>query len=184
MKKERLSHSGSRVEPVKEEFITVGEIVAPHGCRGAVRILPLTDFPERFLRMEKLILLRKGERKSYVVEEAREHKRFVIVKLAGIDTMDDAAALRGALIQVPRGETVPLPPGRYYVFEIIGLKVWSEEGAFLGEVSAVLATGANDVYSVQTPSGKEILIPALKAVVREIDLQEGKMVVRLPEGLL
>ncbi|MGQ9513042.1 ribosome maturation factor RimM [Thermodesulfitimonas sp.] len=169
---------------MKEEFITVGEIVAPHGCRGAVRILPLTDFPERFLRMKKLTLFKEGERKTYAVEEARGHKRFILVKLAGIDTMDDAAALRGALIQVPRGETVPLPPGRYYVFEIIGLKVWSEEGAFLGEVSAVITTGANDVYGIRTPSGREILIPALKAVVREIDLQEGRMVVRLPEGLL
>uniref|UniRef100_A0A7C1FE02 Ribosome maturation factor RimM n=1 Tax=Ammonifex degensii TaxID=42838 RepID=A0A7C1FE02_9THEO len=169
---------------MKVKFITIGEIVAPHGYRGAVRVLPLTDFPDRFRGMTRIIVCQKGERKSYAVEKVGGDRRFIILKLAGIETIEAAAALRGALLEVPREEVVSLPPGHFYIFDIIGLKVWSEEGDFLGEVSAVLKTGANDVYSVRTPTGQEILIPALKAVVREIDLPGERMVVRLPEGLV
>ncbi|HIE12217.1 MAG TPA: ribosome maturation factor RimM [Desulfotomaculum sp.] len=165
------------------DYITVGEIVAPHGHRGAVRVLPLTDFPERFLKMQKVRVFTGKEIQVYPVESAGLHKRFILLKLAGVDDIKSAEKLRGAAIKVPRAETVPLPPGHLYVFEIVGLEVWSEEGALIGKVGAVLKTGANDVYSVTSPNGKEILIPAIKEVVREIDVDSGKMLVRLPEGL-
>jgi len=167
-----------------QNFVTVGKIVAPHGHRGAVRILPLTDFPERFFRMETAVVFNGSERKTWAIESVGRHKRFILAKFTEINDISAAEQLRGAFIQVPREEVVPLPPGHYYVFEIVGLKVWSEEGAFLGEVGAVLKTGANDVYSVTSPEGREILIPALKEVVREIDVAGKRMVVRLPEGLL
>lgn len=167
-----------------EDYITIGEIVAPHGHRGAVRVFPLTDFPERFLKMRKVRVFMGNEMYVYPVESAGRHKRFILLKLAGVDNIGTAESLRTALIKVPRSETVPLPPGHHYVFEIVGLKVWSEKGAFIGEVGAVFKTGANDVYSVTSPNGKEILIPAIKEVVREINISEGKLVVRLPEGLI
>ncbi|MEW6771362.1 MAG: ribosome maturation factor RimM [Bacillota bacterium] len=166
------------------EFVTIGKIVAPHGHRGAIRILPLTDFPERFFQMDTVTVFNGTERKDYVIESAGRHQRFILMKLAGINDMNAAERFRGALLQVPRAEVVPLPPGRYYVFEIVGLEVWSEEGTYLGKVSAVLETGANDVYSVQSPEGREILVPALREVVRKIDVAGNRMVVRLPEGLL
>lgn len=166
-----------------EDYIIIGEIVAPHGNRGAVRVLPLTDFPERFFEMENVRVFVQNAMHVYPVENASRHRRFILLKLAGVDDIGQAENLRGALIKVPRSETVPLPPGHYYVFEIVGLKVWSEEGAFIGKVGAVFKTGANDVYSVSSPNGKEILVPAIKEVVREIDVGAQRMVVRLPEGL-
>lgn len=166
-----------------EDYIIVGEIVAPHGHRGAVRVLPLTDFPERFLVMEKVRVFVENEMYVYTVENTSQHKRFILLKLAGVDDFSNAEKLRGALIKVSRSETVPLPPGHYYVFEIVGLKVWSQDGAYIGKIGAVFKTGANDVYSITSTNGKEILIPAIKEVVREINVNAGKMVVQLPEGL-
>ncbi|MEW6448412.1 MAG: ribosome maturation factor RimM [Bacillota bacterium] len=167
-----------------KDYIVIGEIVAPHGHRGAVRVLPLTDFPERFFKMEKIRVFIGDEMRVYPVETAGRHKRFILLKLAGVDDISNAEKLRGALIKVPRSETVPLPPGHHYIFEIVGLKVLSEEGALIGEVSAVFKGGANDVYSITSTNGKEILVPAVTEVVRKIDVNAGKMVVRLPEGLL
>ncbi|MCL6558470.1 MAG: ribosome maturation factor RimM [Firmicutes bacterium] len=166
------------------DFIAIGEIVAPHGYRGTVRVLPLTDFPERFLNMNTAIVFSENRKRVYTIESAERHKQFILLKFAEVDDMAAAERLRGHIIKVPREETMPLPAGHYYIFDIVGLKVWSEEGALLGEVNEVFQTGANDVYSILRPDGKEILIPALKEVVREIDIPGGRMVVKVPEGLL
>ncbi|RJX17596.1 MAG: 16S rRNA processing protein RimM [Ammonifex sp.] len=165
-------------------FITIGEIVAPHGYRGAVRVLPLTDFPQRFLTMATATVNNGKKKETYTIERADRHKQFILLKFNEIKDLDAAERLRGAFIEVPREEVVPLPPGRYYIFDVIGLKVWSEDGTYLGELNDVFQTGANDVYSILTADGKEILIPALKEVVKMIDIPGGRMVVKLPEGLL
>jgi 16S rRNA processing protein RimM len=118
------------------------------------------------------------------VETVAYHKRFVILTFREIPDMTAAEKLKGALLQVPRSELVPLPDGHYYIFDIVGLTVYTQEGERLGVVQDVLRTGANDVYVVQAESGgAPLLIPALKAVVREIDLEGGRMTVVLPEGL-
>jgi 16S rRNA processing protein RimM len=97
--------------------------------------------------------------------------------------MNAAEQLRGGYLEITREQLVPLPEGSYYIFEIIGLKVYDLDGAYLGEITDVLQTGANDVYVVET-GGKPLLIPALKQVVREVDLQGRRMRVELPEGLM
>ncbi|RDV81155.1 ribosome maturation factor RimM [Ammonifex thiophilus] len=169
---------------MRPDFITVGEIVAPHGYRGALKVLPLTDFPERFLGMKEAVVFLKGQRTTYTVKRARLHGKFVLLELVGVERMEEAEALRGGLVQVPREEVHPLPPGHYYIFDLIGMEVFTEEGTFLGKIEAVLSTRANDVFSVRSPKGKEILIPALKTVVCSVDVPGRKMTVKLPEGLL
>ncbi|MEW5761758.1 MAG: ribosome maturation factor RimM [Bacillota bacterium] len=165
-----------------DTLITVGEIVGAHGVDGAVRVLPATDFPERFASMSKARVYLAGAYHTFTVEKAFPHKRFVIMKFREINNMAAALALKGGLIQVTRAETVALPPGHYYIFDITGLEVFTVEGEPLGVVREVLRTGANDVYVVEG-AGKKIYLPALKAVVREIDLDAHRMVVALPEGL-
>jgi 16S rRNA processing protein RimM len=166
-----------------EEFVLIGEIVNTRGCRGAVRVLPLTDFPERFRDLRVVCLVRGDERWRLHIEQVAYHKQFVVLKFREISDMSAAEKLKGVLLQIPRSELVPLPVGHYYVFDIVGISVFTGEGKCLGVVRDVLRTGANDVYVVQAGGERPLLVPALKEVVRDIDLKGGRMTVVLPEGL-
>lgn len=165
------------------ELITIGEVVNTHGHRGAVRVLPLTDFPERFRDLDEVVLTRNGERVTMHVERVAFQKRFVILSFREVPDMSAAERLRGALLQIPRDQVRPLPEGCYYLFEIVGLQVITSDGEPLGTVVDVLQTGANDVYVVRDEAGRELLIPALKSVVLQISPEASRMVVALPEGL-
>jgi len=162
-------------------LIVVGEVTRPHGVQGAVRVLPVTDFPERLLRLRRVAVVQRGRARTVAVEQAEPAGRFVVMKFAGIDTPDDAAALRGATIEIAPAEAVPLPPGQFYLFQIVGLRARTPAGEVLGEVVDVLRTGSNDVYVVRTPGGTETLLPAVEGVIDAIDLAAGEMVVRPPE---
>lgn len=168
-------------------FIAIGEIVAPHGLRGEVRVIPLTDSPERFLGTAEVLLGTAQEepaRDPVPLEEAKLHGQFVLVKLAGVDSVEAAERLRGRFLYVPRAAALPLPEGRYYRFDLEGLAVVTEEGAPLGELVEVVENPANDLLVVRPPGGKgDIFLPALKSVVREVDLAGGRMVVRLLPGM-
>ncbi|BAF59901.1 MAG: 16S rRNA processing protein RimM [Pelotomaculum sp.] len=165
-----------------ESYIRIGKILKTQGNRGAVRVLPLTDYPERFKNMSRVQVSLKGFRTFFTVGEVYHHKNFIIIKFKEIESMAAAEKLKGAFLEVGRDELVPLPEDRFYIFDIIGLKVYDTGGRNLGRVTDVLQTGANDVYVVDT-GGKPLLIPALKQVVKSVNLTEGKMVVELPEGL-
>jgi 16S rRNA processing protein RimM len=159
----------------------VGEVTRPHGLLGAVRVLPVTDFPERLLRLQRVALVQAGQTRTVAVEHAEAAGRFVVMKFHGIDTPADAAALRGATLEVDRADAVPLPEGHFYVFQIVGLRARTPDGAVLGSVVDVLRTGSNDVYVVRAPGGAETLVPAVEGVVEAIDLAGGEMIVRPPD---
>lgn len=160
--------------------ITIGKIVGTHGHHGTVKVHPLTDFPDRFAEMKSLTLELNGKQKEYTVVETRYHRKHILVKLGEIADMSAAENLRGALIKVGREELTPLPEGNYYIFEIVGLKVFTPEGEYIGVVEDVIQTGANDVYVVASGDKKRpVLVPALKEVVREIDVKNGRMVILL-----
>jgi 16S rRNA processing protein RimM len=164
----------------REGLIVVGEVTRPHGVHGAVRVLPVTDFPDHLLRLVRVTLSRGGTARTVAVEHAEAAGRFVVMKLAGVETMDEAAALRGATLEIPETEAAPLPPGQFYVFQIVGLRARTPAGEVLGEVVDVLRTGSNDVYVVRGPKG-DALFPAVEGVVETIDLEAGEVVVRPPE---
>ena len=170
---------------VTDQYITVGKIVNTHGNKGMVRVLPLTDFPERF-QQERVLFVRLGDvSRQLHIEHSSPHKKFIIIKFQEIPDMNAAEELKGALIQVAREDLHPLPDGSFYIFQLLGLRVFDQEGSFLGVVKDVLVTGANDVYVVERDTGgRPLLIPALKDVVLEIDLEQVRMVVSLPEGLV
>lgn len=167
-----------------EQYITIGEIVNTQGIKGEVRVLPLTDFPERFNQMDEVIIDTNGNHTVYQIDSVRYHKKFVIIKFKQLSNMNEAEKLKGSLLKITRDQLMPLVEGHYYIFEIIGLDVFDEAGTKLGKVKQVLQTGANDVYVIKASQGKDILIPALKTVVKEINTEANRMVVELPEGLL
>lgn len=172
-----------RTVGMAEEYIRIGKILNTQGRRGAVRVLPLTDYPERFEKMGRVRVFIKDSRRELSIEEAYPHKKFFIVKFKEVADMNAAEELKGGLLEITRDELVPLPEDSFYIFDIVGLDVYDSGGECLGEITEVLQTGANDVYVVET-GGKPLLIPALKQVVREIDLPGRRMVVELPEGLV
>jgi len=166
-------------EPAPPEFLIVGYILAPWGIRGEVKVEVVTDFPERFAP-RKIVYLNA---RPLEIESCHPHKQHLVVKLATIDSVEDAEKLRGQDLTIPRSELYPLPEGQYYTFQIIGLKVVTTEGKLLGRITEIMTTGSNDVYIVEGKRG-EILIPAIEDVVKSIDLAKGKMVIEAIEGLL
>lgn len=161
-----------------DSLIIIGKIVAPHGVRGDVRVIPLTDFPERFYKL-KTVLLEDG--KTLTVKEARAYKQQFLLKFAGLDDRTAIEPLKGKLLKVTKDDLVKLPEGHYYIFDIIGLRVYDEEGADLGVIADVLTTGSNDVYVAEQEGKKPLLIPAIKDVVKAIDVSGGRMTVRIQE---
>jgi 16S rRNA processing protein RimM len=162
----------------QDSLIIIGKIVAPHGVRGDVRVVPLTDFPERFYAL-KTAVLESGA--VLTLEGCRENKQFFLLKFKGYDDRTAVEPLRGKLLHVSKQDAVKLPEGHYFVFDIIGLAVEDDTGAALGTVTEVLSTGSNDVYVVEQEGLKPLLIPALKSVVQTIDVPGGRMVVKLQE---
>jgi len=149
-----------------------------HGVRGELKVQPLTDFPERFDPGESFWL--DGAERT--IERSRWQKGTVVLKVAGLDTRDQAEALRGHELQIAEPEDLPEDEGVYYQHDIVGLKVEDTAGEALGRVTDVLGTGANDVFVVRGPRG-EILLPAVEDVVREVDIAGGRLVVELLPGL-
>lgn len=165
-----------------DNWITIGKILSPHGVRGEVKVLPLTDFPDRFQRMKSVWLdINDG---PMDIEKVRFNNDIPLIKFRSIDDRDGAEKLRNGLLQVRQSELTTLPDGQYYQFQIIGLAVFDQEGLPMGTVSAIIETGANDIYVIKDPAGKELLLPALKQTVLLIDIPAGRMVVKLLPGLV
>lgn len=165
-----------------EDYLSVGRIVNTHGVRGEVRVIPLTSDISRFEYLLFAFVIVDGKRKELRVTEVRYHKSFVLLKFNGIDTMDEAEKLKGCDLYVDRKNARPLEEDEFFICDLIGLEVFEEE-QLLGKLTEVLETGSNDVYVVKGRE-KDILIPALKSVVLDVDLENKKMQVKLPEGLL
>ncbi len=160
--------------------IVIGKIIGTYGNRGMVKIFPLTDFPDRFLNMDKMTLENDGHIREYTVSQVKEHQKYIVVKFDQVADMTMAETLKGSLVKISKDELMPLPEGSFYIFDIIGLEVYSEDGDFIGLVEDVLQTGANDVYVVTDKEKKEqkpLLVPAIKEVVKEIDIKGGKMII-------
>lgn len=162
------------------EYLVAGEIVAPFGVRGEVKVLLDTDFPELVLEAEVLYVGEPAVR--YAVEWARPHQGMVRLKLAGCDDRNAAEELRGLWVQL-RLADMPVPEeGEYYYHQLLGLRVWTEEGEDLGTVADILTTGENAVLVVRGTAG-ELLLPTIESVIRQVDPPAGKIVVHLLEGL-
>lgn len=168
----------------REDLINIGKIAGTYGYKGMVRIIPLTDFPERFKELKQVYVSHRGAVEEMLVEDARPYEQSYLLKLKGIDTREDAQDYRHALLQVGPDQLYPLPEGYYYHFQLQGLSVYDVEKGLLGKLTEILETGANDVYVVKSEEYGEILLPAIKEVVLDVDLEAGTMQVRLLPGLI
>lgn len=171
----------------EERWVSIGKITAPHGLRGEVRVLPLTDVEDRFEQVHQVFVLPRGDQTRFPVQitKVAYRKNLVIVRTKEITDVDQAETLRDALIQVPIDEVAPLPDGTYYVFQLVGLKVVCFDGTHIGTVSDVItASAANDIYVVEREGHEPALIPAVREFVKEINLEQGHIVIDPIPGLL
>lgn len=166
-------------EPVSEELIVIGRVLAPHGVRGELRCEPLTDDPGRFSRLPRVFI----DGKPHRLLSARTARGALLLRLEAVTTREAAVGLRGEYLAIPLSEAADLPDGAYYHFQLVGLRVRAADGVELGTLAEVLERPANDVYVVRGERG-EVLVPALKEVVESIDLEGGWMIVRPVPGLL
>ena len=167
-----------------EDFLQVGVITATHGIRGEVKVFPTTDDPERFLDLETVYLDTGREKKLLTISSVKFFKQFVILKFKDFDNINDVEPFRKKSLLVTREQAVPLEEDEYFIADLIGLRVITDEDKVLGELTDVLETGANDVYQVTDENGKEILLPAIKDCILSVDLEKGEMKVHILEGLL
>ncbi len=153
----------------KLQFLEAGEIVGTHGVRGEVRVRPECDSPEQFATLRTVYLDADGTRA--VRMKARPHKNIALAKLDGIDTVEAAAALRGTMLYLNRRD-LKLEKGRYFICDLIGAQIVNDEtDEVYGVCTDVSHTGSNDVYHMQMPNGKEVLIPAIPAVIRQVNVE-------------
>ena len=165
------------------DYLAVGKVINTHGVRGEIKVMPMTSDNSRFDYLLFVTADWEGKPKEFRVLSARYHKNFVLLKLNGIDTMTDAEKLKGQELLVQRRNARKLDEDEYFICDIIGLKVY-ENDQFLGVVADVLETGSNDVYVIRNEGQEDLLLPALKSVVEEVDLEEKRMQVKVPEGLI
>lgn len=161
----------------------VGVIAGTHGLKGEVKVFPTTDDPKRFLDLNEVILSTAREERKLKIRGVKFFKKFVILSFEGLDRIEDVERLHNAELLIDRKDAVPLEEGEYFIPDLLGLNVVTEEGRELGHLIDVIETGANNVYDVRDDSGREILIPAIPQCIRDVDLESGVMTVRLLPGL-
>ena len=165
-----------------QQFLVVGEILKPWGFRGEVKIKVITDYPNRLVKHKMVYIGEKA--RPFQVESAHLHSGYVLMKFAGFETDTSVAKLRGEIVKISAEEAAPLKKNQFYHHQIIGLAVVTQSGEPVGTLAEILETGANDVYLVRTPEGKEVLLPAIKSVIKKIDLASKTITVELIPGLV
>jgi 16S rRNA processing protein RimM len=170
-------------EAVNEEWVTIGRIVALFGVRGEVKVLPQTDIPNRFNQLREVFLGPQHQR-CHITKANPYKENMIVLRLAGIDTANSAEALIGQTIAIPLAQIPALPSDQYYIHDLIGLRVESPGGQTLGVITDILTTGANDVYVVhETGSGRDVLVPAVKTMVKRVDIPAGVIIIDPIPGL-
>ena len=166
------------------EWATIGKIVAPFGLRGEIKVSLLTDIPDRFAQLEQVYLT--PDYRPYTIKEVRPYKgdTMVLLKVVGITDATTAESLRDSDICIPADQLAQLPPDFYYQHDILGLIVQKLDGRIVGTIVDIMPTGGNDVYVIKSPDGKQFLIPAVKAIVKQVDLIRHVMYIDPIAGLL
>lgn len=167
-----------------EKYFEIGQIVNTSGLKGVIKVKPFTDDITKFNNFKTIYISVKKELKEFKIEQVRFSKNMVFLKLQGIDTIEEAENYRNLYLKIKRNEDEKLEEGSYYIVDIIGCEVYTDEKKLLGKVDDVFSTGSNDVYVVKDELGKQILLPAIKDVIKNIDIKNKIITVHLLEGLL
>ena len=167
-----------------EDTLRVGVLSSTHGVRGEVKVYPTTDDVNRFKKLKTVILDTGREQMTLSIESVKFFKNMVILKFDGVDTMNEVEGWRQKDLLITRDQAVPLQEDEFFITDLIGLTVVTDEGDTLGTLTDVMETGANDVYCVKTPEGKELLLPAIHDCILDVDLDKEEMLVHVLPGLL
>ena len=168
-----------------EKYLEIGQIVNTFGIKGMVKIKPFTEnTKKRFDNLKKVYIKTKKEKKEYEIEEIKYHKEMVLAKFKGIETIEEAEKFRNSYLLINRENEKPLEKGTYYIVDMIGLEVYTDEGEKLGILDDIFNSGSSDIYVVKNELGKQILLPAIKEVIKNIDMENRKITVHLIKGLM
>ena len=167
-----------------EQMFQVGVISSTHGVRGEVKVYPTTDDVKRFKKLKEVILDTGREQKLLEIETVKFFKQFVILKFKGIDSINDIEKYKGKSLLVDREHAVKLKKDEYFIADMIGMRVVTEDGQAFGTLKEVIETGANDVYIIDTKEHGEVLVPAIKQCILDVDIEDSTMRIHLLEGLV
>lgn len=169
---------------MSDEFITIGKVVSTQSNKGEVNVFPLTDSTDRFKKLDSVILRNSNSRITVNIEKIRIKENTVVLKIKDIENIQEAKMIIGSFLEVERKDAIKLPKDTYFLFEIVGLEVYNENNIFLGKIENVISTGSNDVYIVKGKNKKELFIPAIREVVKNIDLEKKRITIKMVNGLI
>ncbi|MCI8346027.1 MAG: 16S rRNA processing protein RimM [Clostridia bacterium] len=167
-----------------QKYFEVGQIVNTFGVKGMLKVKPFTDDANRFEELKKVYICKKEKLEEVEIEEVKYHKDMVLLKVKGIDDMSEAEKVKGLYLKIDRKNAKKLPKDTYFIADLLGLEVYSDKEEFLGKVDDIFRTGANDVYLVKDEKGKQLLLPGIPEVIKEIDLEKEKIIVHILKGLV
>lgn len=167
-----------------EELLQVGVITSTHGVRGEVKVFPTTDDAARFKQLKHVLLDNGREMKPLEIQGVKFFKQFVILKFKGIDNINDIERYKRCPLLVERKDAVELKEDEYFIADMIGIQVETEDGEVFGTLKDVMETGANDVYVIDTEEHGEVLVPAIKECILDVDVENRKMTIHLMDGLI
>ena len=165
-------------------MLQVGVITQTHGVRGEVKVFPTTDDVNRFKKLKQVILDTGKETMPLEIQSVKFFKQFVILKFKGIDNINDIEKYKRCSLYVTREHAVPLEEDEYFIADMIGMEVCTEDGNIFGTLKDVIETGANDVYVIENAEHGEVLVPAIKECIRSVDIEKGQMMIHLMDGLI
>ena len=169
---------------MKQEYFEIGQIVNTFGIKGFVKVKPFTDDLERFEELESIYIVKNKELKEFNIEQIKYHKNLVLIKFKGIDDINMAEKYKNCYIKIKRENTRKLPQNTYFIADLIGIKVYDEKGNFLGKVDDIYNNKIHDIYVIKDDLGKQILLPSIKEVIKQVDIDNDKIVVHLIDGLV
>lgn len=167
-----------------EDMLQVGVITQTHGVRGEVKVFPTTDDVNRFKKLKQVILDTGKETMPLEIQSVKFFKQFVILKFKGIDNINDIEKYKRCSLYVTREHAVALEEDEYFIADMIGMEVCTEDGNIFGTLRDVIETGANDVYVIENAEHGEVLVPAIKECIRSVDIEKGQMMIHLMDGLI
>jgi len=169
---------------LSQEFITIGKVVTTQGNKGEIKVFPLTDSTDRFKKLTTIFIRNNISQKELNIEKIKIKENMVILKIKDIENIKEAKMLVGCYLEIEREHAVKLPKDTYFVFEIIGLDVYTKDDIFLGNVDNVISTGSNDVYIVKIENKEDLFIPVIREVIENIDLEKKRITINMVDGLI
>ena len=167
-----------------QNLLEIGQIVNSYGIKGFLKVVPYTDDITRYSNLKEIYIEKNKKFEKMEIEEVKYHKNLVLLKLKGIDDINETLKYKNCYIKIDRKDAVDLPENSYFIVDLIDIEVYTEEDKYLGKIIDIFPTGSNDVYVVKDELGKQILLPAIREVIKKVDIENKKMIVHLLEGMV